>query len=79
MELYQKEKEEAQRKAFEKQIKLRDMFEKQIVERQKELQRQREQEADVSSMLTANALKLYSTQLFRAQQIRVSCVIANSI
>ncbi|VUZ50301.1 unnamed protein product, partial [Hymenolepis diminuta] len=70
VELYQKEKEEAQRKAFERQINLRDMFEKQIVERQKELQRQKEQEADISSMLTANAIKLYSTQLFRAQQIR---------
>ncbi|KAM3186317.1 hypothetical protein ACTXT7_004543 [Hymenolepis weldensis] len=71
VELYQKEKEEAQRKTFEKQINLRDMFEKQIVERQKELQRQKEQEANASSMLTANALKLYSTQLLKAQQIRI--------
>nr|CDS27763.1 conserved hypothetical protein [Hymenolepis microstoma] len=71
VKLFQKEKQEAQIKAHKNQIKLRNMLEKQMSERQKELQSQKEQEDNVSSMLIANDLEIYSAQLFRTEQSRI--------
>ncbi|VDO00424.1 unnamed protein product [Rodentolepis nana] len=70
VKLFEKEKQEALIKARENQMNLRNMLEKQMVERRKELQRQKEQEDNVSSMLIANDLEIYSTQQARTEQSR---------
>ncbi|KAM7542121.1 hypothetical protein Aperf_G00000011613 [Anoplocephala perfoliata] len=69
--LYLKDKEEAERRALEKKMSLRNMFEQQIADRTKELKRQKEEEARTSAWLISNAIQQDAAFATRSQQNRM--------